>query len=217
MGRSGQRPLSNQSRLRPDAGRCAQAEAQVGLWTSRRARACIRSPRWHSAESSWGMTTASCIRWTPRRAAFIGPTKPICSAGSLPSLLRSPATPGTRYAIFFVTRSTNAYALDAHDGKLLWKTQVRTGLNNLSATAAYHDGRLYVPMSGTETLVGARSQLRVLQVPRGRGRAGCQHRQSAVAHAERSGAAAPARRKLKRQATVGTRGRFGVEHAHRRC
>ncbi len=62
---------------------------------------------------------------------------------------------GTRYAIFFVTRSTTAYALDAHDGKLLWKKQVRTGLNNLSATAAYHQGRLYVPMSGTETLVGA--------------------------------------------------------------
>jgi polyvinyl alcohol dehydrogenase (cytochrome) len=63
--------------------------------------------------------------------------------------------PGTRYAIFFVTRSTTAYALDAQNGRLLWKTQVRTGRNNLSATAAYHDGRLYVPMSGTETLVGA--------------------------------------------------------------
>jgi polyvinyl alcohol dehydrogenase (cytochrome) len=62
---------------------------------------------------------------------------------------------GIRDAIFFVTRSTTAYALDAHDGKLLWKKQVRTGLNNLSATAAYHDGHLYVPMSGTETLVGA--------------------------------------------------------------
>ncbi len=62
---------------------------------------------------------------------------------------------GTRYAIFFVTRDANAYALDAHDGKLLWKTPVRNGLNNLSATAAYYDGRLYVPMSGTETLVGA--------------------------------------------------------------
>ena len=61
----------------------------------------------------------------------------------------------TRYALFFVTRSTTAYALDAHTGKLLWKTQIRTGLNNLSATAAYHDGHLYVPMSGTETLVGA--------------------------------------------------------------
>ena len=62
---------------------------------------------------------------------------------------------GARYAIFFVTRDTMAYALDAHDGKLLWKQQVRSGLNNLSATAAYYDGRLYVPMSGTETLVGA--------------------------------------------------------------
>ena len=62
---------------------------------------------------------------------------------------------GSYYAIFFVTRSTTAYALDAHDGKLLWKTQIRTGLNNLSATAAFHNGRLYVPMSGTETLVGA--------------------------------------------------------------
>jgi polyvinyl alcohol dehydrogenase (cytochrome) len=60
----------------------------------------------------------------------------------------------TKYAIFFVTRSTTAYALDAHDGKLLWKMQIRDGLNNLSATAAYHNGRLYVPMSGTETLVG---------------------------------------------------------------
>jgi polyvinyl alcohol dehydrogenase (cytochrome) len=61
---------------------------------------------------------------------------------------------GTRYAIFFVTRSTTAYALDAQNGKLLWKQQIRTGLNNLSATAAFHNGRLYVPMSGTETLVG---------------------------------------------------------------
>src|SRR5262249_32447915 len=61
---------------------------------------------------------------------------------------------GTNYAIFFVTRSTTAYALDAHDGKLLWKTQIRTGLNNLSATSAFYNGRLYVPMSGTETLVG---------------------------------------------------------------
>ena len=43
--------------------------------------------------------------------------------------------PGTRYAIFFVTRSTTAYALDAHDGKLLWKKQVRTGLNNLLSVA----------------------------------------------------------------------------------
>jgi polyvinyl alcohol dehydrogenase (cytochrome) len=62
---------------------------------------------------------------------------------------------GTRYAVFFVTRSSTAYAIDAHDGHLLWKNEVKDGLNNLSATAAYYDGRLYVPLSGTETLTGA--------------------------------------------------------------
>lgn len=64
--------------------------------------------------------------------------------------------PGTSHAIFFVTRSTTAYALDAHDGHLLWKAVVKgDSPNNLSATAAYHDGRLYVPLTGTETLTGA--------------------------------------------------------------
>ena len=62
---------------------------------------------------------------------------------------------GTRYAVYFVTRSVTAYAIDAQNGKLLWQNVVKDGINNLSATAAYYDGRLYVPMSGTETLTGA--------------------------------------------------------------
>ncbi len=65
------------------------------------------------------------------------------------------AHPGSDYGVYFVTRATNGYALDAHTGKLLWKTRVRNELNNLSATAAFHDGILYVPMSGTETLIGS--------------------------------------------------------------
>ena len=88
---------------------------------------------------------SGCVYWA-YQADMFGRFAPIAAPIS--------GYPGTRYAIFFVTRDANAYALDAHDGKLLWKTQVRSGLNNLSATAAYHDGRLYVPMSGTETLVG---------------------------------------------------------------
>src|SRR5579885_2896244 len=63
--------------------------------------------------------------------------------------------PGTSYAVYFVTRSSTAYAIDAHDGRLLWKNVVKDGLNNLSATAAFYEGRLYVPLSGTETLTGA--------------------------------------------------------------
>ena len=181
------------------------------------APACIRSPRWHSAESSWATDNGvvysldaktGCVYWA-YQADMFGRFAPIAAPIS--------GHPGTRYAIFFVTRSTTAYALDAHDGKLLWKTQIRTGLNNLSATAAYHDGRLYVPMSGTETLVGADLNYEC-----------CKSRGAVAAldantgkvlwrHAERSGAAAPARRKREWQATMGARGRFGVEHAHRRC
>jgi polyvinyl alcohol dehydrogenase (cytochrome) len=87
-----------------------------------------------------------CLYWA-YQADMFGRFAPIAAPIS--------GDPGTRYAIFFVTRSTTAYALGAHDGKLLWKTQVRIGLNNLSATAVFHDGRIYVPMSGNETLVGA--------------------------------------------------------------
>ena len=36
LGRSGQRPLSNESRSRSHGNRCTQAEAQVDLWISRR-------------------------------------------------------------------------------------------------------------------------------------------------------------------------------------
>ncbi len=63
---------------------------------------------------------------------------------------------GTRYAVYFVTRSSTAYAIDAHDGKLLWKNEmIKDAANNLSATAAFYDGKLYIPLAGTETLTGA--------------------------------------------------------------
>ncbi|MEO8097767.1 MAG: PQQ-binding-like beta-propeller repeat protein [Acidobacteriota bacterium] len=89
---------------------------------------------------------SGCVHWA-YRADLFGRFAPIVAPIK--------GYPGTDYAIFFVTRSATAYAIDAHDGKLLWKTVVKDGLNNLSATAAYHDGRLYVPLSGTETLTGA--------------------------------------------------------------
>ncbi len=89
---------------------------------------------------------SGCVHWAFRADAF-GRFAPIVAPID--------GYKGTRYAVYFVTRSTTAYAIDAQDGKLLWKTLVKDGLNNLSATAAYYDGRLYVPLSGTETLTGA--------------------------------------------------------------
>jgi polyvinyl alcohol dehydrogenase (cytochrome) len=62
--------------------------------------------------------------------------------------------PGTRYAMFFVTGPGHAYAVDAQDGKLLWRSEVN-GLHNVSASSTLHDGRLYIPLAGTETLSGA--------------------------------------------------------------
>jgi len=61
---------------------------------------------------------------------------------------------GSQYAVLFVTSRGTAYAVDAQDGKQLWKTTIE-GLLNISGSSAYYDGRLYVPMTGTETLSGA--------------------------------------------------------------
>jgi polyvinyl alcohol dehydrogenase (cytochrome) len=63
---------------------------------------------------------------------------------------------GSRYAVYFVTGSGTAYALDAQNGKLLWNTKI-TGLLHISNSAAYYDGRLFVPIAGTETMSGSNS------------------------------------------------------------
>jgi polyvinyl alcohol dehydrogenase (cytochrome) len=61
---------------------------------------------------------------------------------------------GTKYAVFFVTGPGTAYAVDAQDVKLLWRTEVK-GLHNVSASATLDNGRIYVPLAGTETMSGA--------------------------------------------------------------
>jgi polyvinyl alcohol dehydrogenase (cytochrome) len=60
---------------------------------------------------------------------------------------------GTPYAVYFATGSATVYALDARDGKELWKTKIDGG-NRVSNAAALQDGRLYVPLTGTETMSG---------------------------------------------------------------
>ena len=57
---------------------------------------------------------------------------------------------GTTFAVYFPAGSGMTYALDAHDGKLLWKTRIE-GLLHISNSAALYDGRLFVPIAGTET------------------------------------------------------------------
>jgi polyvinyl alcohol dehydrogenase (cytochrome) len=62
----------------------------------------------------------------------------------------------TRYAVYFIDVLTWLYALDAQTGRLLWS--VRTGDHpaaQSTASPTFHDGRLYVPFSSTETPTGA--------------------------------------------------------------
>lgn len=62
--------------------------------------------------------------------------------------------PGVEYAVYFATGRGTVYAVDAQNGKLVWKTALR-GMLGVSASAAYYHGRLYVPMTGTETVGGS--------------------------------------------------------------
>lgn len=68
---------------------------------------------------------------------------------------------GITHALYFATGGANVYAVNAQDGKEIWRASFpnrvtdangRTReLNNVSASVAYHDGRIYVPLAGTET------------------------------------------------------------------
>ncbi len=55
--------------------------------------------------------------------------------------------------LHFADFSTNAYAVKAETGELLWKVLVRDNANNaVSGTPAYHDGMLYVPLTSMEVV-----------------------------------------------------------------
>jgi polyvinyl alcohol dehydrogenase (cytochrome) len=58
---------------------------------------------------------------------------------------------GTQYAAFFGDLKANVYAVDAHTGQLLWKTHIDPQYTTrVTATPAYYQGRLYVPISSWE-------------------------------------------------------------------
>ena len=62
--------------------------------------------------------------------------------------------PEGRPAAFFVDFRTNAYALDAATGELLWKYHVGWhSTSNTTGSPALHDGRLFVPISSWEVVV----------------------------------------------------------------
>jgi len=59
--------------------------------------------------------------------------------------------PGTEYAVFFGDLRGYMYALDASTGRELWQVRVDDHLSaRVTATPAYYDGVLYVPVSSWE-------------------------------------------------------------------
>ncbi len=57
----------------------------------------------------------------------------------------------TKYAVFFGDAKANVYAVDAQNGKLLWKRKVEDFfLARITAAPKLYNGRLYVPVSSSE-------------------------------------------------------------------
>ena len=57
----------------------------------------------------------------------------------------------TKYGVFFGDAKANVYALDAQNGKLLWKRKVdEFFLARITAAPKLYNGRLYVPVSSSE-------------------------------------------------------------------
>jgi polyvinyl alcohol dehydrogenase (cytochrome) len=56
-----------------------------------------------------------------------------------------------RYAVFYGDGHANIFAVNAQDGRLLWKTKVDTHVvARITAGARYYDGKLFVPVSSSE-------------------------------------------------------------------
>jgi polyvinyl alcohol dehydrogenase (cytochrome) len=85
---------------------------------------------------------SGCVYWgyetdvTVRPALSIGP---VTGQGN------------TKYAVFFGDAKANVYAVDAQNGKLLWKRKVDDFfLARITAAPKLYNGRLYVPVSSSE-------------------------------------------------------------------
>jgi polyvinyl alcohol dehydrogenase (cytochrome) len=73
-----------------------------------------------------------------------------------PTVAEVKGRPGVRYAVFVGDMVNHAYAVDADTGKQLWMTRVDSQpRSHMTASPKYYDGRLYVPISSGETLMGS--------------------------------------------------------------
>ncbi len=83
-----------------------------------------------------------CVYWSFQQGSIIR-NSPMVGAVS--------GQGATRWAVFFGDGHGNVFALDAQTGRQLWKVRVDDHVvARITAGVKYHDGRVYVPVSGSE-------------------------------------------------------------------
>jgi polyvinyl alcohol dehydrogenase (cytochrome) len=86
-----------------------------------------------------------CVHWTFNADAAVRAAITIARAAA-----------GDRYVAFVGDRAANVYALDATTGALIWKSHVDDHpFARVTASPAYHDGRVYVGVASGEETAGA--------------------------------------------------------------
>jgi polyvinyl alcohol dehydrogenase (cytochrome) len=89
---------------------------------------------------------SGCVYWSFRAKAGVRTAITVVPLAAAPS----------KFAAFFGDIRANVYAIDAQAGTLLW-TQLADphAVARITGAPAFHDGRLYVPVSSVEEAVGA--------------------------------------------------------------
>lgn len=91
--------------------------------------------------------STGCVRW------YFNADRGVRSAVSIG---RIQTESGPRYAAFFGDGASNAYAVDASSGKLIWKTRVDTfPAAHITGSPIFYNARLYVPVASGEEGAGA--------------------------------------------------------------
>ena len=188
------------------------AEAEMGVRVSRRSAVLRAGHDRRRTRVRRQLGRQGLFARAPPRAASTGSSTPAraCARRSASDVVGTRDDRGLRRL-----RRPTLYALDAATGRLLWKTDVDDfPVGRISGSPTLHNGRIYVGVASGEEGLRRDPDLRVLPVPRQRGRARCGDGQAALEdlHDRRAEADEEERR---RHAALGTVGRAGLVGARR--
>jgi polyvinyl alcohol dehydrogenase (cytochrome) len=83
-----------------------------------------------------------CVYWSYQQGSIVR---------NSPTVGRMPGAGAPRWAVFFGDGHAYVHAVDAQTGKQLWRVRVdEHPVARITAALEYHEGRVYVPVSGSE-------------------------------------------------------------------